>query len=184
MEALAPIPPEQAGGFAAVLYAEAGRKDELMKVVRAHPYGYFEACALAIAGDSRGAKELWTDTARRMETTLARNENPYTRAFLGMTYAKLGRREQALDHMRQSLSPEPHHPIFLFFSAQTHGLLGDRQESLRSIRAAIENGFFNLPMIDFVTRPEMGLAILRNDREFGALRSDLARRLNELRARY
>jgi tetratricopeptide (TPR) repeat protein len=183
MEALAPLPPGRAGGFAAILYAEAGRKDELMKAVRANPYGYFEGCALAIAGDSSGAKKLWTAAALRGEASLVKNENPYTRALLSMTYAKLGRREQALHHMRQSLSPEPHHPIFLFFSGQIYGLLGERQESLKSIRAAVQNGFFNLPMIDFVTRPMMGLAILRDDREFRVLRADLARRVDELRAR-
>ena len=119
-----------------------------------------------------------------MEAALGRNENPYTRALLGMTYAKLGRREESLHHMRQSLAPEPHHPIFLFFSAQTYGLLGDHQNALRSIRTAVENGFFNLPLIEFVARPPMGLAILRDDSEFRILRADLARRLNELRSRY
>jgi tetratricopeptide (TPR) repeat protein len=168
------------------MYAEAGRKDKAIEIVRANPNnnGYFLGCALAIAGDSGGARELWISTARRMEAAVERKENPYTRAFLGMTYAKLGRRQEALHHMRQSLASEPHHPIFLFFSGQTYGLLGERQESLRSIRTAIENGFLNLPMIDFVTRPMMGLAILRDDPGFRLVRTDLARRVNELRARY
>jgi predicted Zn-dependent protease len=168
------------------MYAEAGRKDKATEIVRANPNngGYFLGCALAIAGDSAGARELWTSTARRMEAAVARNENPYTRAFLAMTYAKLGRRQEAMHHMRQSLAPEPHHPIFLFFSGQTYGLLGERQESLRSIRSAVENGFLNLPMIDFVTRPMMGLAILRDDPGFRLVRTDLARRVDELRARY
>lgn len=187
-KAIAGLLPHQAGLLSAILYAESGRKKEAAEIVRAvspsgaHPY--FMGLALALAGDQRGATEVWTNGLRYREALAARNDSPYNHSALGMTYAALRQREQALHHMRESLSPEPHHPIFLWFAAEIYGLLGERQQSLRSLRAAIENGFFNLPMIDFVTRPMMPFAILRDDPEFHVLRADLARRLEDLRAQY
>jgi hypothetical protein len=116
---------------------------------------------------------------------LDRHENPYARSSLGRIYAKLGKREQALHHVERLLAPDPHHPVFLFFAAETRALVGDRRGALDALKAAVENGFFNLPMIDGMTRPAIGtLYSLRNDPAFLAIRADLARRVDDLRARY
>ena len=66
---------------------------------------------------------------------------------------------------------------------RTRELLGERREALASFKAAVENGFFNLPMIDYVMGPAY-LPGFRDDPEFRAIRADLARRVNELQARY
>ena len=94
---------------------------------------------------------------------LARNENSLTRVLHGMIYAKLGRREQALRNLEQSLATEPQHPVLLFFAAQARALLGLRREALDTLKAAVENGFFNLPMIEYLTRSGMSFHILRDD---------------------
>jgi hypothetical protein len=73
--------------------------------------------------------------------------------------------------------------VFLFFATRTHGLLGQRREALASLRAAIQNGFFNLPMIDYVTQPKF-IPGLWDEPDFRGIRADLARRIEELRARY
>jgi DNA-binding winged helix-turn-helix (wHTH) protein/TolB-like protein/Tfp pilus assembly protein PilF len=184
-QAIAGLLPHQVGWFGAILYAESGhgKATEIRAMVRPSG-GYFNGLALALVGDQRGATELWTNGVRYREALAARNDSPYNHSALAWMYAALGKREQALYHMRESLSPEPHHPILLFFAAETHGILGERQPSLRSLRTAIENGFFNLPMIDFASRPKRPLAILREDPEFHVLRADLARRVDELRTRY
>ena len=72
----------------------------------------------------------------------------------------------------------------LFFAAQTRALLGLRREALDTLKAAVENGFYNLPMIEYLTRPGMSFHILREDPDFHAIRADLARRIDDLRARY
>ena len=74
--------------------------------------------------------------------------------------------------------------MLLWFAAQTRGLLGLRREALDTLKAAVENGFFNLPMIEYLTRPGLSFHILRDDPEFHAIRADLARRIDDLRARY
>ena len=101
-----------------------------------------------------------------------------------MIYAKLERREQALRNVEQSLAADPQHPVLLFFAAQARALMGLRREALDTLKAAVENGFFNLPMIEYLTRPGMSFHILRDDPEFLAIRADLARRIDDLRARY
>jgi hypothetical protein len=101
-----------------------------------------------------------------------------------MIYAKVGRREEALRNLRQSLAADPHHPVHLFFAAQTRALPALRREALHTLKAAVENGFFNLPMIEYHTRPGLSFHILRDDPEFHAIRAGLARRIDDLRERY
>ena len=139
---------------------------------------------LAAAGDQAGAKEMWAGGARHGEALLAANENSMTRVVQGMNYAKLGRRDEALRNVEQSLAADPQHPVLLFFAAQTRALTGLRREALDTLKAAVENGFFNLPMIEYLSRPGMSFHTLRDDPEFHAMRSDLARRIEDLRARY
>ena len=75
--------------------------------------------------------------------------------------------------------------MYLFFASESLALVGDRREALDTLKAAVENGFFNLPMIDGMARLPVGtFHSLRNDPEYPAIRADLARRVDELRARY
>ena len=191
IEVISPLPLSQAGIFGMLLYAETGQMAKAVEIARGDPsrppYGfaaYMRGYVLAAAGDQAGAREMWAKGVRYGEALLARNENPMTRVLHGMIYAKLGRREQALRNVEQSLATDPQHPVLLFFAAQTRALLGLRREALDTLKAAVENGFFNLPMIEYLTRPGMSFHILRDDPEFHAIRADLARRINDLRARY
>jgi hypothetical protein len=119
----------------------------------------------------------------RGQALLANNENPHARAFLATSYAHLGARQLALDHLDRSLAHDPNHPLFLFFAVRTHGLLGQQREALDSLKAAIDNGFFNLPMIDYVTQPKF-VPGLHEAPEFHVIRADLERRIDDLRVRY
>lgn len=192
VELISKLSARQAGPFGMILYAETGQMQKAIEVARSapsNPSRYFAAyvggCLLAAAGDPRGATEIWSEAARRGESLLERYENPNSHVSLGWVYAKLGKREQALYHARQMLAPDPHHPVFLFFAAETRALVGDRRGALDALKAAVENGFFNLPMIDGMARLKIGtFHSLRNDPEYLALRADLALRVDELRARY
>lgn len=191
IEVISPLSLSQAGVFGMLLYAETGQMAKAIEIARGDPsrtpYGfqaYMSGYVLVAAGDQTGAREMWDKGVRYGEVLLARNENPMTRVLHGMIYAKLGRREQALRNMEQSLATDPQHPRLLFFAAQTRALLGLRHEALDTLKVAVENGLFNLPMIEYLTRPGMSFYILRDDPEFHAIRADLARRINDLRARY
>ena len=191
IEVISPMQPSQAGIFGMLLYAETGQMAKAVEIARANPtrtpFGfaaYMQGCVLLAAGDPAGAKEMWTRGVRDGEALLARNENPMSRVLHGMLYAKLGSTEQALRNIEQSLAPDPQHPVLLFFAAQARALMGHRREALNTLKAAVENGFFNLPMIEFLTRPGMSFHILRDDPDFHVVRTDLARRIDDLRARY
>jgi hypothetical protein len=86
--------------------------------------------------------------------------------------------------MEQVLAADPQHPVALFFAAQTQALLGRRREALDRLKAAVDNGFFNLPMIEYHSRPGLAFHILRDDPDFHAIRADLRHRIDDLRARY
>jgi DNA-binding winged helix-turn-helix (wHTH) protein/TolB-like protein/Flp pilus assembly protein TadD len=191
IEVISPLPLSQAGIFGMLLYAEGGQMAKAVEIARGDPdrppYGfaaYMRGYVLAAAGDQAGAKEMWTKGARYGEALLSTNENSMTRVLHGMIYAKLERRELALHNVKQSLAADPQHPVLLFFAAQARALMGLRREALDTLKAAVENGFFNLPMIEYLTRPGMSFQILRDDPEFHAIRADLARRIDDLRARY
>jgi DNA-binding winged helix-turn-helix (wHTH) protein/TolB-like protein/Flp pilus assembly protein TadD len=190
LEAISPLPPSRAGVFGMLLYAETGQMDKAIQFARGESarnslgfIAYTQGWVLAAAGDQAGAKEMWKGSAIRGEALLLKNENPYAHAFLATTYAQLGERQRALDHLARSLSYDPHHPVFLFFGVRTRGLLGQRREALHCLRAAIDNGFFNLPMIDYITQPKF-VPGLQEEPEFQVIRADLARRIDELRVRY
>jgi TolB-like protein/Tfp pilus assembly protein PilF len=207
-EVISPLPLSQAGMFGMLLYAETGQMAKAVEIARGGveiargdigwgmsvgfspvrpPYGfdaYMRGNVLAAAGDHAGAKEIWTEGVRYGEALLAKNENGAGRALDGMIYAKLGRREQALRNLQLSLATDPQNPTRLFFAAQTRALLGLRREALDTLKTAVENGFFNLPMIEYHSRPGLSFHILRDDPEFHAIRADLARRINHLRAQY
>ena len=186
IEVISPLSSRQVGPFGLLLYAETGRIDKAVEVVRSsreeNLLSYVGGCVLAAAGDPTGAAKVWTEGARLAEALLERHDNPYPHAFLATLYAKLGKREQSLRHLDQSLAPDPHHPVFLFFAIRSYSLLGERRKALNTFKAAVENGFFNLPMIDYMYGPPY-LPGLRDDPEFRAIRADLARRVDDLRAR-
>lgn len=190
LEVISPLPPSRAGVFGMLLYAETGQMDKALQFARGDSArnsvgftAYTQGWVLAAAGDEAGAKEIWKRSAIRGEALLLKNDNPYAHAFLAATYAQLGERQRALDHLSRSLSHDPHHPVFLFFGMRTRGLLGQRREAMDCLRAAIDNGFFNLPMVDYISQPKF-VPGLREAPEFQVIRADLARRIAELRARY
>ena len=115
---------------------------------------------------------------------LNQHEHPTARAMTAMIYAKLGRREEALRNVDRALQSDAQNPVLLFFASQTRALLGLRGEALATLKAAIDNGFFNLPMIRYHIRPGLAFHALREDREFRAMLVNLEGRIDELRARY
>ncbi|MFN0102301.1 MAG: tetratricopeptide repeat protein [Bryobacteraceae bacterium] len=191
IEVISPLPPSEAGPFGMLLYAETGQKDKALEVLRSglkkNPknfvLSYFGGSMLAASGELAGAREVWVEGARNAEGLLERHESPYPHAFLAALNAELGKRDAARYHLDRSLASDPRHPIFLFFAIRSRFLLGERRQALESFKAAVENGFFNLPMLDYVTHPKY-LSTLRNDPEFRSIRASLAGRLEELRARY
>jgi DNA-binding winged helix-turn-helix (wHTH) protein/TolB-like protein/Tfp pilus assembly protein PilF len=191
IEVISPLPLSQAGLFGMLLYADTGQRSKAAEVTRGDssrvPYGfyaYMRGYVLDASGDHAGAKEIWTQGVRHGEDLLDNNDNPVARGVDAMIYAKLGRRELALRNLQQSLAADSHNPVLLWFAAQTRSLLGLRREALDTLRIAVENGFFNLPMMEYLTRPGLSFHILRDDPEFASIRADLARRIDDLRARY
>jgi DNA-binding winged helix-turn-helix (wHTH) protein/TolB-like protein/Flp pilus assembly protein TadD len=187
---ISPLPLSQACCFGMLLYLETGQVDKAVKIARGDPSrpphgfaAYIRGYVLAASGDLAGARAIWSSGLRSGQTALANNDNP-TSILDSMIYAKLGRREEALRSLQQSLAPDPQHPVSLFFAAQTRALLGLRRDALNTLKAAVDNGFFNLPMIEYHTHPGLSFHILRNDPELHAIRADLARRIDDLRARY
>jgi tetratricopeptide (TPR) repeat protein len=184
--------------FGLLLYVETGQLDKAIQAVRAEQSrdprpvlngfeAYFRGAVLEAAGDLSGARQIWSAAVRHGEVLSTNHENPISPYGYGLSlnYAKLGHREKAIHYVRQSLAPDPHHPIMLFFAAEAHALLANQTESLDCLKAAIENGFFNLPMIEGMARSRIcTLYSLRNDREFLAIRAELARRIEQLRVRY
>jgi len=118
------------------------------------------------------------------EALLAKNESPKSYIHDSMIYAKLGKRDLALQNVQRSLAADSNHPLHLFFAAQTRSLLGLRREALDTLKAAVENGFFNLPMIEYHSRPGLSFHGLRDDPQFHMIRADLGRRIDVLRSRY
>jgi len=187
------LPLNEIGPFGMLLYAETEPIEKTALVVRSvlqsYPNNPFSAFIggylLAEAGNATAAMEIWTQNARRTEHLLKLHENPHARAGLGWIYGRLGEREKALHQVREMLEPDPHHPVFLFFAAEIHALVENRRQALSALKAAVENGFFNLPMIDAMALLPAGtLRNLRDDPEFLEIRSDLARRIEQLREQY
>lgn len=196
LEAIASVPPAQIGTFGMLLYVQNGELERAANAVRAArrtqpvsaAFGFsafISGAVLAAAGDLPGATEVWSESVRVGEALLEQNENPFNRYGLALAHAKLGHAEQARRHMRQMLARDPKHPLFLFLASEIHALLGERVKATALLRAAIESGFYNLPMIDGMTRsPICTLYSLRSDPEFLAVRGELARRIDDLRRVY
>jgi DNA-binding winged helix-turn-helix (wHTH) protein/TolB-like protein len=181
--------------FGLFMYVETGELAKAIEIVRnerkynAHPEAhgfavYSRGAVLEAAGDLAGARQIWAEFVRRQAPRTA-EKLPATLYGSSLAYAKLGDRENAMDCVRRLLAGDPGHPVKLFFASEAHALLGNRREALDSLKAAVANGFLNLPMIEGMARSRVcTLYSLRNDPEFLAIRAELARRLDELRARY
>lgn len=181
-----------AGKWAMMLYLELAQFVKAMQVaeatIRNRPEDfvgwYFAGCTFATAGRPERARQIWMEGVRKTEEIVARQDDSTTRAFLGIMYAKLGMREQALNQARRALSQHPQLPSVCYFVAKIHAVLEDRGEALRYLKHAVENGFLTLGYMDYHRRPPMGLHNLDTDPGFQAIRDDLARRVDALRAQY
>ena len=136
------------------------------------------------AGRAAEARATWTEGARVIESQVAKFENFRTRIWLGLLYAALGRRDQALAQTRIALALEPADPWALYHAGCIRALLGDRNEALRLIRRALDNGFLSLHYVTGYQRLGFPLHSLRNDPGLHELTRSLEQRVNELRARY
>lgn len=177
--------------FGLLLYVEVGDLAKAAQAVRDEQSNdprpilngfaaYIRGAVLEAAGDLTGARQIWTEYI-----VLTAEELPTSLYGLSLAHAKLGNREKAADCVRRSLAPDPRHPTRLFFASEAHALLGNRRQALDSLKAAVDNGFLNLPMIEGMARSRIcTFYSLRNDPEFLAIRTDLARRIEELRQRY
>lgn len=75
------------------------------------------------AGQRERARELFVTAVRLGERELATNpRNNEVRVALAEYYARLGRGDESLAHLREARLDNPH---FMFFAAMTHNLLGD-----------------------------------------------------------
>ena len=200
IDAISALPLSRLGSFGAtfglLVYVETGELDKAVQAIREERAreprpvlqgfsAHIRGSILEAAGDLAGARQIWSDSVRYREALLTKHENASSHYGLSLAYAKLGNREKALQQLGLLLASDPRNHTRQFQAAETHALLGNRRESLDSLKAAVENGFLNLPMIDGMARSRVcTLYSLRNDREFLAIRSELAGRVEQLRARY
>jgi TolB-like protein/DNA-binding winged helix-turn-helix (wHTH) protein/Flp pilus assembly protein TadD len=191
VQVISPLPLRQVGVFGMLLYAETGQMAKAVAIALGDPQetpigftAYIRGVVLAAAGDRNRANEMWAKAVRHDDELLARNENPWGRVLTGILNAKLGRSEAARRDVEQALALDPQHPALLFFAAQARAILGQRRDALDTLKAAVENGFFNLPMIEYHTRPGLAFHALREDPQFRAILSGLGQRIQDLRAQY
>jgi TolB-like protein/DNA-binding winged helix-turn-helix (wHTH) protein len=191
MQVIASLRPEQAGPFGMVLYLEAGQLETARRIARIDSFGpywlfgvYMRMYVLTRAGDPAGARETGLKSVHSARRFLDLGENPWIYAFRGMVQARLGQKAEALESAGRAVALDPRHHMFLFFDAQTRSLLGLRREALDTLKAAVANGFLNLPMLEFHSRSGLAFHPLRDEPEFAAIRADMAKRIDVLRARY
>ncbi len=182
---------ERAAGsvWTMLLYKELGRFEEAKKYASSDFKtfnGYFEwymaGCVFEAAGDLPRAREVWTEGAGRVESLLAVREHQHARAFLGVMYAKLGLREQALEQAGRLMAAHPRSSYVPFFMAQLHAILGNRREALDCLRLAVDSGFRMLPFLYYHTRPALAFQTLGVDPEFLAFRDGLEKKVRLLEA--
>ncbi|MFL5273542.1 MAG: protein kinase domain-containing protein [Anaeromyxobacteraceae bacterium] len=129
--------------FYGARYAEA--RDAFRKAVDLNPTESVFWGNLADADRALGRKEEaaagYREATRLIEAQLATNRrDPEAWARLAMHEAVLGRREGALRHIAEALRLSPHDGLVLFRSALVHEELGQRDEALAAIGAAIAAG--------------------------------------------
>jgi eukaryotic-like serine/threonine-protein kinase len=124
-------------------YAEA--RDAFRKAVDLNPTESVWWGNLADADRWLGRKEeaaaSYREATRLIESQLATNpRDPEAWARLAMHEAVLGRRDGALRHIAEALRLSPHDGLVLFRSGLVHEELGEREQALAAIGAAIAAG--------------------------------------------
>jgi non-specific serine/threonine protein kinase len=140
---------EAAANNLAMIYMRQGRLDKSVewlkkareiapeKPIIAHTLGE----VYELAGD-REASRSWYETAlegyaREVE---AGGERAKSLGLRGVCAAKLGRFDEARRDIDEALGLTPEHPTRLFNAAQIYALAGDRGETFRYVRLAIDSG--------------------------------------------
>jgi DNA-binding winged helix-turn-helix (wHTH) protein/tetratricopeptide (TPR) repeat protein len=145
---------------------------------------YFAPLILWSAGFRAEARLAWQRAAETLDARLTGAENENTRKFLAMTCARLGRRTAARQHVRKVWESRPDDPWIGFFVSETHAILGDRAAAFDALRKTIAAGFLGLQYLDYYRQPPNGWYAYRHDPEFVAIRTNLERRISDLRTRY
>src|SRR4029453_10419066 len=90
--------------------------------------------------------------------------SPETLAALAVSEAKLGRFEQASQHIERGRELAPRHPEVLYKAAVVYCLAGRKQAALAALQSAIENGASTA-----LARDDEDLILLRSSPDFNRL---------------
>jgi tetratricopeptide (TPR) repeat protein len=170
-------------------YADLGNCGKATELARLHPkpldfQRFFLTRIFEICGDPDSARsEVRADVAE-VENLLARSDSSRIRMVLGLEYAELGRRADALEQVRRAQALSPGNSFILFYAGETHAILGNQREALSYLRQAVDRGWVALYYFDQHERPYFPLHSLIDDPEFRALRDEVARRVDELKKIY
>jgi hypothetical protein len=91
---------------------------------------------------------------------------------------------EALEQVRRAQTRSPGNAKVLFYTAETHAILGNRREALSYLRQSVDRGWVALYFFDQHERPYFPFHSLIDDPEFRALRDEVARRVEELKKIY
>jgi tetratricopeptide (TPR) repeat protein len=170
-------------------YADLGNCAKATELARLHPKPldaqlFFLTRIFEICGDPDSArKELMADAAE-LESLLELGNRSDSRMVLALVYAQLGRRPEALEQVRRAQTRSPGNAKVLFYTAETHAVLGNRREALSYMRQSVDLGWVALYFFDQHERPYFPFHSLIDDPEFRALRDEVARRVEELKKIY
>jgi tetratricopeptide (TPR) repeat protein len=99
-------------------------------------------------------------------------------------YAHLGLREKALETDQHALEAHPNHPFVLYYTSRTRAILGDKDKAIETLKQAVHHGWIGIHYVDYDQRPGWELCNLRDDPQFQAVRTGLARKVAELEKQY
>ena len=191
LDVLAPLLARQQGGewVATLLYDSLGQLDKAIEVgARTNREALVERLdygrVFSHAGRLNHARDVWREAAQTGEAKVTAIENVRTRIWLGHLYERLGERDKALDQTKQALAFEPDNAWVLYQAGEINALLGRDRAAVEYFKQAVEHGFRQLQYFDFFTDHLLSDHRLRDDLEFQAVRNDLQRRVNDLRAQY
>jgi DNA-binding winged helix-turn-helix (wHTH) protein/TolB-like protein/tetratricopeptide (TPR) repeat protein len=146
---------------------------------------YFGPLVLKSAGLGDEAQQSWVRAADHMAVQLSRNDNERTHMWLAMTYAQLGRAEDARDQIRRALAlNHGGDPWNHFFASEAYALLGDRTMAIESLRQCVSRGFLGLHYLSYYQKPLYGWNRYRSDPEFRSIYAGLAKKVADLRRRF
>ena len=83
------------------------------------------------AGQVDQARKTWVEGTQRLEAKLGAVENVRTRIWLGLMYAELGEKENALRHAERALADNPNDPWALYQNSLIHARLGNAPQGHR-----------------------------------------------------